>query len=165
MSTQLYLVALGSNQRHPVLGRPRDVVAEVMGLLDETLGDVIARSPIIESAPVGPSLRRYANAALVLETKLSPDGLLDCLQEAEAALGRVRRGQRWRSRVIDLDIILWSGGVVAGPSLAIPHPLFRQRDFVLRPAAAIAPGWKDPLSGLSLQHLFARLTGPRPIPR
>jgi len=165
LSTSLYLVALGSNQRHPVLGRPRDVLLEVAEILDETLGKVLAFSPIIDTAPIGPSLRRYANAALVLESELDPLGLLDCLQEAEAALGRVRRGQRWRSRVIDLDIVLWSGGVVAEPQLAIPHPLFRGRDFVLGPATAIAPDWRDPLIGLTLRQLYARLTHHRPVPR
>lgn len=165
MSKSFYLIGLGSNQRHPQLGSPREVVAETMDLLDETLGTVVARSPIIASQPVGPSQRLYANAALVLKSKLSPLGLLDCLQETEAALGRERRGQSWRSRVIDLDIVLWSGGIVAEPDLAIPHPMFRARDFVLRPAAAIAPDWRDPVSGLSISHLFARLTHPRPIPR
>jgi 2-amino-4-hydroxy-6-hydroxymethyldihydropteridine diphosphokinase len=53
--------------------------------------------------------------------------------------------------------VLWSGGIFAAPDLAIPHPLFRQRDFVLRPAAAIAPDWRDPVSNLSLRQLLARL--------
>lgn len=165
MNTHLYLVALGSNQRHPVFGRPCDVLGLATELLDETLGTVLALSPIIETAPVGPSLRRYANAALVLESELAPSGLLDCLQEVEAALGRKRMGQRWRSRTLDLDIVLWSGGIVAEKDLQIPHPLFRERDFVLGPAAAIAPGWCDPVTGLTVKQLYARLTRQRPVPR
>lgn len=136
-----------------------------MDLLDETLGKVLARSPIIETAPIGPSLRRYANAALLLESRLDPAGLLDCLQEAEAAMGRKRMGQRWRSRTLDLDIVLWSGGMVARKDLQIPHPLFRERDFVLGPAAAIAPDWRDPVTALTVKQLYARLTRHRPIPR
>lgn len=165
MSTGYYLIALGSNQRHPRLGSPREVVSAAMDLLDGTLGEVLARSPIIDSAPVGPSQRRYANAALVMESRLDPAEMLYSLQELEAQLGRVRRGQRWRARVIDLDIILWSGGIVHAPGLAIPHPLFRERAFVLGPSAAIAPDWRDPLTGLSLLQLHARLTRPRPTPR
>lgn len=141
------------------------MVVAAADLIDETLGRVLARSPIIDSAPVGPSLRRYANAALVLNSTLDPHELLAALQWLEAQLGRKRRGQRWRSRTIDLDIILWSGGVVAAPGLKVPHPLFRERDFVLRPAAAIAPHWRDPLTGLSLAQLHARLTRRRPLPR
>jgi 2-amino-4-hydroxy-6-hydroxymethyldihydropteridine diphosphokinase len=141
------------------------VVAAATDLIDETLGQVLASSPVIDSAPVGPSLRRFANAALVLESALQPLDLLAALQWLEAQLGRVRRGQRWRSRVIDLDLILWSGGVMAEPRLQVPHPLFRQRHFVLGPAAAIAPDWRDPLTGLTLAHLHARLTRRRPLPR
>lgn len=148
-----------------MLGSPREVVQACAELIHETLGKVQALSPVIETAPVGPSQRRYANAALVLKTKLEPLELLASLQWLEAQLGRVRRGQRWRARVIDLDVVLWSGGVVAEPGLAVPHPLFRGRDFVLAPAAAIAPAWRDPLTGLTLAQLHARLTRRRPLPR
>lgn len=158
-------MALGSNQCHPLLGSPREVVGAAADLIDETLGSVRARSPVIETAPVGPSLRRYANAALVLESALDPQDLLAALQWLEGQLGRVRRGQRWRSRVIDLDIVLWSGGLVAEPNLKVPHPLFRTRNFVLGPAAAIAPMWRDPLTGLTMAQLHARLTRRRPLPR
>lgn len=165
MTKHRYIIALGSNQRHPHFGSPRAVVAAASDILDGTLGKVSARSPVIDSAPVGPSQRRYANAALVLKSKLEPPGLLACLHEAEAAFGRKRSGQRWRARTLDLDIVLWDGGMFASPDLLIPHPLFRQRDFVLGPAAAIAPGWRDPLTGLSLRHLHARLTRRSPVPR
>ena len=165
MSQHRYLIALGSNQRHPHFGMPREVLRVAAEILDETLGTVSALSPIVETAPVGPSLRRYANAALVLETHLPPAGLLACLQAAEAAFGRERRGQRWRSRVLDLDIVLWSGGTLHETNLAIPHPLFRERDFVLGPAARIAPDWRDPETGLSIRQLHARLTHNGPAPR
>ena len=165
MSKHRYLIALGSNQRHPHFSDPRAVVAAAMDILDETLGKVSARSPIIDSAPVGPSQRRYANAALVLKSKLDPPAQLHCLQEAETAFGRQRRGQRWRARPLDLDIVLWDGGIFASPELLVPHPLFRDRDFVLGPAAAIAPRWRDPISGLTLRQLHARLTHGSPVPR
>ncbi|WP_241461692.1 2-amino-4-hydroxy-6-hydroxymethyldihydropteridine diphosphokinase [Aurantiacibacter luteus] len=158
-------MALGSNQRHPRLGSPREVVAAAIDLMDGDLGEIVARSPIMASAPVGPSQRTYANAALVLEGDLEPLTLLRELQRLETDLGRKRRGQRWRARTIDLDLVLWSGGIVASPDLCLPHPLFRQRTFVLGPAAEIAPGWRDPVSGLTLAQLNARLTRPKPLPR
>jgi 2-amino-4-hydroxy-6-hydroxymethyldihydropteridine diphosphokinase len=160
-----YLLALGSNQRHPAIGQPRAVVEKAVQLVDGTVGQVLAVSPVIETAPVGPSLRRYANAALVLGSALDPPELLHALQHLELQLGRVKRGQRWRARVIDLDIVLWSGGTFAGPGITVPHLLFRQRDFVLGPAAAIAPGWRDPVSGWTVAHLHARLTRRRPLLR
>jgi 2-amino-4-hydroxy-6-hydroxymethyldihydropteridine diphosphokinase len=165
LSTSAYLIALGSNQRHPRLGLPREVVAFAAHVIDGTLGTVLATSPIIDSAPVGPSQRRYANGALVVESPLSPPEMLFALQQLELGLGRVKRGQRWRARVLDLDVVLWSGGPFVLPGLVIPHPLFRERDFVLGPAAYIAPGWRDPVSGLRLAHLHARLTRCRPLPR
>ncbi len=152
-----YLIALGSNQRHQIFGSPREMVATAMDLLDGTAGTVPSRSRIIDSAPVGPSQRRFANAAILLETRLNPLGLLAVLQEAEAAFGRRKLGQRWRARVLDLDIVMWSGGSVSQPDLTVPHPLFRERDFVLRPAAQIAPCWRDPRTGLTLRQLAARL--------
>ncbi len=95
-----------------------------------------------------------------------PGALLGELQAIEHRFGRRDRGgQRWRARVLDLDIVLWSGGTWASPDLLIPHPAFRQRDFVLGPAAGIAPEWRDPLSGLSLRQLHARLTRPKRLPR
>ncbi|BBC71887.1 conserved hypothetical protein [Altererythrobacter sp. B11] len=162
---QLYLVALGSNRRHHRFGPPRAVLAAAAERIGRKLGDVVALSPIRDSAPVGPSLRRYANGALVLKTGLAPEELLRKLKKMEARFGRRARGQRWSARVLDLDLVLWSGGAWASPDLIVPHPLFRQRDFVLGPAAAIAPRWRDPLTHLTLRQLHYRLTRHRPLPR
>ncbi len=124
-----------------------------------------AASPVLASAPLGPSRRRYANAAALVKSDMAPDDLLRRLQAIEYHFGRRRRGRRWRARVLDLDIVLWSGGVWASPGLTVPHPAFRERRFVLVPALAAAPPrWRDPLTGLSLRHLLARLTRPRPLP-
>ncbi|MCX7675937.1 MAG: 2-amino-4-hydroxy-6-hydroxymethyldihydropteridine diphosphokinase [Alteraurantiacibacter sp.] len=158
-------MALGSNQHHPRIGSPRAVVKAAAMLVGDGAGEVRSLSPIVETAPVGPSLRRYANAALLVDSLLSPLAMLDKLQAIEASLGRVRRGQPWRARVIDLDLVLWSGGVYAHPRLLLPHPLFAERAFVLGPAIRIAPEWHDPLSHLTLAQLHARLTRPKPLPR
>ena len=123
-----------------------------------------AVSPTVSSKPLGPSLRRYANAAALVKTKLEPDELLEHLKTIEHRFGRRTAGRRWSARVLDLDIVLWSGGAWASPDLTIPHRAFRTRRFVLGPAAAIAPRWRDPLTALSVRHLLARLTRPRPLP-
>jgi len=117
------------------------------------------------SAPVGPSSRRYANAATIVTTMLAPPELLHRLHQIEREFGRLRRGQPWAARVLDLDIVLWSGGAWSSPGLPVPHVHFRERTFVLRPALAVAPDWRDPLTSLSLRHLHHRLTRPRPVPR
>ena len=127
--------------------------------------DVFAQSSVVDSAPIGPSRRRYANAAAIVSTDLNPPALLLRLLEIEAHFGRVRRGQDWRARVLDLDILLWSGGIWAdtNPDLAIPHAALRMRGFVLTPAAMIAPDWRDPVSGLSIRQLQSRFNRPKPL--
>ncbi|MCT2557548.1 2-amino-4-hydroxy-6-hydroxymethyldihydropteridine diphosphokinase [Tsuneonella sp. YG55] len=163
MTAHRYLVALGSNVRHPRYGNPRSVIAAALAALDKAGARVEVASPVIASVPLGPSRRRYANAAAVIASALAPEGLLDVLQAIERDFGRRRRGARWGARVLDLDLILWSGGAWASDRLVVPHPLFRRRAFVLRPAAAIAPEWRDPLTGLTLAHLHARLTRGNPL--
>ena len=77
------------------------------------------------------------------------------MKALERAYGR-RPGRRWGPRVLDLDIILWSGGAWGERRLTVPHPRFRERDFVLVPLVQVAPGWRDPVSGLSVRQLAAR---------
>ncbi len=91
--------------------------------------------------------------------------LLALLKRIERAFGRRPGGRRWRARVLDLDLVLWSGGPYAAPGLTIPHPLFRERAFVLAPALAVAPAWRDPLTGATVRQLHARLTAPRAMPK
>lgn len=154
-----YLIALGSNRRHHRIGRPNKVLAAALLALAADGQDVLAAAPIIETPPIGPSLRRYANGAAIIASPLQPDALLALLKRLEARFGR-RRGQRWSARTLDLDIILWSGGSWYSPSplLIVPHPAYRTRDFVLRPALAIAPHWRDPLTGLTIAQLHHRAT-------
>ena len=128
-------------------------------------GQLLVTAPIVTSAPLGPSLRRYANTAALIASPLEPDDLLDRLQSMERVFGRKPGGQRWSSRVLDLDIVLWSGGPWSSPGLTVPHASFRERTFVLGPACKIAADWRDPITGLTLSQLKARLTKPRPLPK
>lgn len=162
---QRYLIALGSNRRHHRHGNPQRVVLAALAALTQAGIIVEAAAPIMSSAPIGPSLRRYANGAAVIATDLMPDALLALLKAIERGFGRRAGGQRWASRVLDLDVVLWSGGAWSSPGLTVPHIAFRQRDFVLAPALAIAAGWHDPVTNLSLRQLKARLTRPQPMPR
>jgi 2-amino-4-hydroxy-6-hydroxymethyldihydropteridine diphosphokinase len=149
------------------LGRPDAIIEQAVAALECDDVDVFAVSPIIGSIAVGPSHRRYANAAALLSSKLSPPALLAFLQSVERHFGRVRLGEQWRARTLDLDIILWSGGIWVSddPRLGIPHAAMRERAFVLTPAVAIAPLWRDPVSGLSIRQLFHRLNRPKPLDR
>ena len=163
MTRTSYAIALGSNRRHGLYGAPKQVVRAALEALDEI--GTVARASRIRSVPaLGPAGRNFANAAAILETNLAPDALLAALKALERRFGR-RRGRRWGPRVLDLDIIMWSGGACRSRSVRVPHPDFRVRRFVLQPLAEIAPDWRDPESGLAVRHLLARLTAPRPEPR
>ena len=162
--TWRYLVALGSNVRHARFGPPEAVVRAALAGLDRAGLALLAAAPIARSRPLGPSRRRYANTTALIASDLLPPQMLERLQAIEHGFGRRRRGQRWSARVLDLDVVLWSGGPWRDPVLTIPHPRFRERRFVLAPAARIAPTWRDPITHLTLRQLAARLTRPRPLP-
>ncbi len=166
MSLMLYLIALGSNQRHRRFGLPRAILAAALQRLAGQGLTIVQASGVIASRPVGPSRRSYANAVAIIESDQPPPTLLTMLQRTETEFGR-RRGQAWARRVLDLDILLWDGGafVSDAPALTIPHRLMRERSFVLGPAAKIAGDWRDPLTGLTIAQLDARYRRPKKRPQ
>lgn len=153
-----YLIAIGSNRRGRHGGPDAEVRAAAAAI------GASALSPVIATPALGPSIRRFANAVALVESGDSPTLLLARLKAAERAFGR-RAGRRWGARVIDLDIVLWSGGMWRSPRLTIPHAAFRERRFVLDPLAHLAPAWRDPITRLTVRQLRARLTRPLPLPR
>ncbi|RDE07178.1 2-amino-4-hydroxy-6-hydroxymethyldihydropteridine diphosphokinase [Sphingomonas aracearum] len=146
----LYAVAIGSNRR----GRHGGPQAEVRAALAALRP--VAVAPLLPSAPLGPSTRRFVNTAALIDTDEEPPALLARLKRIERDFGR-RAGRRWGARVIDLDIVFWSGGAFAAPGLCVPHPAFRERGFVLEPLLHIAPHWRDPLTGRTVRQLAHRL--------
>lgn len=163
----IYLIGIGSNQRSPHIGAPKQIVEQAIAAMETSDIEVFIQSRIHESWPVGPSSRKYANAAVMVESSLLPDALLTELNAIEHHFGRLRTGQRWRARTLDLDIILWSGGLWISdhPDLSIPHREYANRHFVLGPCAEIAPDWRDPISGRTLRQLFHCLNRPKPLDR
>jgi 2-amino-4-hydroxy-6-hydroxymethyldihydropteridine diphosphokinase len=153
LAQHLYAIAIGSNRPHGRHGRPPQVVEAAIARLDADFG-LFDASPILLNPAHGPGGRDYANAVALVESCLSPKEMLRRLKTIERDFGR-RRGRRWGSRVLDLDIALWSGGKFRSRRLTIPHPQLARRSFVLQPLAAIAPDWT--LGPLAVRHLAARL--------
>lgn len=158
-ATHLYAIAIGSNRRHVRFGAPTAVVAGAIAALDAHF-DLFSASPLLVNPATGGAGREFANAVVLVETHVGPDELLREIKKIESDFGR-RPGKRWGARVLDLDIVAWSGGRFVSRGLVIPHPRLASRDFVLGPLCAIAPGWR--LHGvLTARHLAARLRKPHP---
>ncbi|MCG2839837.1 2-amino-4-hydroxy-6-hydroxymethyldihydropteridine diphosphokinase [Sandaracinobacter sp. RS1-74] len=155
-------VALGSNVPHGTHGRPRQVLRAAVAALRAAGLEVERLSPIVETAPLGPSKRRYANAALKGRWRGGALELLALLKRLERAFGR-RRGRRWGARVLDLDLIALGDAQLRLKGLEVPHPRLQQRDFVLGPLETVWPGWRHPRTGLSVRQMRARLKKPRAV--
>jgi 2-amino-4-hydroxy-6-hydroxymethyldihydropteridine diphosphokinase len=101
--------------------------------------EVVRVSSFMRTAPWGVTDQPpFLNAVVEIRTQLEPVPLLQALKARETELGRVPTF-RWGPRLIDFDIILYGSRVVNLPDLKIPHPHYREREFVLRPLAEIAP--------------------------
>jgi 2-amino-4-hydroxy-6-hydroxymethyldihydropteridine diphosphokinase/CDP-diacylglycerol--serine O-phosphatidyltransferase len=154
---QTALIALGSNlgDREAHLR----FAIEQLRLLPDTR--VTAVSSFHETQPVGgPPQRPFLNAAVRVSTGLSPEGLRARMADLEKARGR-ERTVRDGPRTLDLDLVLFGATICETPTLTLPHPRFRDRAFVLAPAAEIAGDLVDPVSGKSITQLFAALRAPK----
>jgi 2-amino-4-hydroxy-6-hydroxymethyldihydropteridine diphosphokinase len=142
-------ISLGSN-----LGDRRAHLDYAIDALQLDLSDLIVSS-FLETQPVGvgPEHGTYLNAALVGDTQLPARLLLDRLLEIEEERGRARP-YPMAPRTLDVDLILYGDAIVDEDGLSVPHPRFRERDFVLRPLAEIAPEMIDPVTGLTIAELW-----------
>ncbi len=145
-------IGLGSN-----LGDRLANLSTAVGLLAAEPGFAFRRvSLAYESEPIGPPQPRYLNAVAQVGTLLSPRVTLQRLQAIEEQMGRIRR-ERWGSREIDLDLLLYGSRVVEETGLYIPHPLLQGRAFALVPLAEIAPGLVLPRTSLAVAAARDRL--------
>lgn len=151
----MIVIALGANLPSHV-GRPRDT-------LDATLGELAARgvrivgvsSFYVTKAWPDPSDPPFINAVARVETNLAPRELMTLLHGTEEKFGRIP-ARRNAPRTLDLDLIDYDGRIELGPPL-LPHPRLQDRAFVLVPLAEIAPGWRHPANGETIDKLIAGL--------
>jgi 2-amino-4-hydroxy-6-hydroxymethyldihydropteridine diphosphokinase len=136
-------IGLGGNTGEPAVAF-RAAVAEL-----RATGQVVRVSSLYDSAPRDAfNQPHFLNAALELETDLSPADLLAELKRLEQALGRDLAAPRWSPRPIDLDILSFDGQCVTDTEhdIIVPHPRFHERRFALEPVAELDPGllpWRN----------------------
>ena len=170
------LVALGANLPSSV-GAPQATLRAALGRLGDSRITVAAHSRLFATpcfpAGAGPD---YVNAAAVLTGVDDPAEVLDILHGIEAQFGR-RRGERWGSRSLDLDLLAVGDAVRPDRAtfrawhdlpaetrarntpdrLILPHPRLHERAFVLIPLLDVAPDWRHPLRGQTVREMAAAL--------
>lgn len=128
-------LSLGSN-----LGDKEQNLTSAISEIARRIGDITAQSAFLETEPWGfDSDNAFLNAAVCVETQLSPYELLHTTQQIERDLGRMQKSHQglYHDRIIDIDILLYDDLHIQTPELTIPHPLMQQRDFVLIPLKEI----------------------------
>lgn len=138
----IYYLGLGTN-----LGDRVANLHTAVHLLEERIGKVVSLSAFYATEPWGyVSEHIFLNAAVAIRATFLPLEVLALTQEIEQAMGRCQKSVNggYADRVIDIDLLLCfdEAGIlvrVDTPELILPHPLMRQREFVMKPLAEIAP--------------------------
>lgn len=145
--------------------KPR--LRQAQQLINNEIGIVLRCSHVYQSKAWGfDSGGEFMNQVMIVDTDLSPEELLNALQDIEKRLGRDREaeaaekqrtGESYSSRIIDIDILFYNDLVMNMPELTIPHPLVHERDFVLAPLYEIAPKKVHPVFGKTVEELREEL--------
>ncbi len=146
-------IGLGSN-----LGDRKDFIHKALKMLAETKNIESARiSDIIETAPLGGANQpKYLNAAVQIKTALTAEDLHKTLLNIETSLGRTRE-EKWSSRTIDLDLLLFGNEIINSPDLTIPHPQMHLRSFVVKELCQLDTDLLHPVIKVPMKELAGRL--------
>ena len=155
----LAYIAIGSNLASPL----EQVNAAVQALGEIPQSKIVAVSSFYRTPPLGPQDQPdYLNAAVVLETALNAETLLDNTQRIELQQGRVRKAERWGPRTLDLDIMLFGHETINTERLTVPHYDMKNRGFMLWPLFEVAPDLIFP-DGIPLRTILDNLNAERPV--
>jgi 2-amino-4-hydroxy-6-hydroxymethyldihydropteridine diphosphokinase len=147
-------IGIGSN-----LGSREKNCKDAVSFLVKNGIAIIKRSPMIETEPWGVTDQpKFINMAIEAETDLEPEELLKVLKSIELKTGRLP-GTRWGPRVIDLDMLFYDDLVIKTADLEVPHPGIKDREFVLKPLAEIAPDKIHPVLQKSIKVLLQEIQG------
>ena len=128
--------------------------------IERRCGTILAKSSVYRTAAWGAEDQpAFYNQALILDSPIFPESLMQLLLDIETSMGRVRTG-KMGPRVIDIDILFVEGQLFQTDMLKSPHPLMAQRRFALEPLAEIAPEAREPFSHKKITTLLAECTDP-----
>lgn len=157
----MIIIGLGGNLSSR-FGSSGHTLRHALKRLEEKGVTVLSCSPFYGSHPVPVSDQPdFVNAVALIETELSPGGLLTLMLSIEQEIGRIR-GEANAARMIDLDLLAYGDICLQGqdteaPGLVLPHPRLHVRAFVLAPLCDIAPEWMHPGLRRSARQLYAAL--------
>jgi 2-amino-4-hydroxy-6-hydroxymethyldihydropteridine diphosphokinase len=151
---KLYLL-LGGN-----LGDRIGYLSQARELIASRIGPITQESGLYETAAWGKKDQpAFLNQVLELQTTLTPEQVLQGINQLEHELGRVRQ-EHWGARVIDIDILFYDDLVLQTQRLTIPHPQLHLRRFTLLPLAEIAPNLLHPVLGIGVHELLKNCPDP-----
>ncbi len=148
------------NRAHIFIGtnieRQRNYIEALRQLAE--LGRILRVSRVYETAPIGGRGDDFYNGAVLLETALEAHRLKDALERIEREMGRVRNGDRYAPRTIDLDLVLYNHDRIDDGRVHLPDPLILIRYFLARSLAEITPGYVHPENGRTLAEIAKQLS-------
>lgn len=151
-TAKIVYLGLGTN-----LGDREAYLKKAVAMIGENIGGVVSCSSVYETEPWGfRSENQFLNAVVKVRTELNPPGLLGRILMIEAQLGRLREGEAtgYKSRTIDIDILLYGYETVKKKTLQIPHPRIPDRKFVLVPLCEISPEAVHPVLKKTMAELL-----------
>ena len=148
----LAFIGLGSN-----LGNGRANLKKAWQLLGKFKGITpLSLSSPYETAPVGMASKQwFTNAVGAIDTKASPEELLNILLGIEQSMGRDR--SKGDDRIVDLDLLIYDMVVKQTERLVIPHPEIEHRLFVLAPFEELTPDHIHPQTELTISQMRRNL--------
>ncbi len=150
---------LVANRAHIFIGtnidRQRNYVEALRRLAD--LGRILRVSRVYETAPIDGRGNDFYNGAALLETPLDADGLKSALARIEQGMGRVRTGDRYAPRTIDLDLVLYNHDRIDDGRVRVPDPLICKRYFLANALAELTPDYIHPENGRRLVEIADQL--------